>query len=221
MFTADLVSYLEELRANNNKPWFEANRRRYEGLRAQFVELVEKIIDRSAKFDPALADLAAKDTLFRINRDIRFSKDKSPYKTTFSAAFSPGKKDSARPGYYLCINADDELLVAAGLHQPPPAELLKVRQAIAANGQKLESIVSEPAFRKIFGELEGEKLKTMPREFPAEHPYAAYLRHRDFTVGSTEQASSIADDTLAAHIAGVFGQAYPLIRFLREAVGAY
>lgn len=94
----------------------------------------------------------------------------------------------------------------------------KLRQAIAADGQKLAKIVRAPAFQKTFGKLEGEMLKTMPRDYPADHLFAEYLRHKSFTVGVTEQASSIPDDNLAGHIAGIFKQAYPLVSFLRDSL---
>lgn len=220
MYTADLVAYLEDLRAHNNKAWFESNRKRYDALRQQFVALVATVIDESPKFDPPLAGLSAPNTLFRINRDIRFSRDKSPYKATFSAALSPGKKDTTRPGYYLCITADDELILGAGLHQPPAPELARLRQAIAADGQTLAAILNEPAFKRTFGGLDDEdKLKTMPRDYPPDHPFADYLRYKSFTVGNCEPASAISDDSLASHIAGVFKEAYPLVSFLRDILG--
>src|SRR5579883_1412104 len=216
MITAELVSYLEELRANNNKPWFEANRARYEKLRSEFTEQVDRIIAASSRFDPALSGLDAPSTLFRIYRDVRFSKDKSPYKATFSAALSPGKKASGGPGYYLCIDADGELLVGAGIHEPLAPQLQVIRQGVARCGKELDPIVADPKFQRVFGKLGGERLKNVPRDFPADHPYAEYLKHKSFTVGCTEQAKKITDDAFAGHIADLFATAYPLVRFLRE-----
>jgi uncharacterized protein (TIGR02453 family) len=216
MFTKELVDYLGELRANNNKPWFEANRSRYDKLRSQFTEQVDRIIAESSKFDPALAGIETSSALFRIYRDVRFSKDKSPYKSTFSAALSPEKKEGGRPGYYLCIDADGELLVGAGIHEPPAPQLQKVRQGIAKDGKKLDAILADPKFQKAFGRLEGERLKNVPRDFPADHPYAEYLKYKSFTAGCTEPVTKISDDAFAPHIAALFATAYPLVKFLRE-----
>ncbi|HEX5323649.1 MAG TPA: DUF2461 domain-containing protein [Capsulimonadaceae bacterium] len=219
MFTVELVGYLEELRAHNNKLWFEENRARYDELRSHFTEQVDRIIAASSKFDADLSGIDTRSALFRINRDIRFSKDKSPYKTTFSAALSPGKKEGGRPGYYLCIDADGELLVGAGVHEPPAPQLQTFRRGIANSGKKLEAILAGPRLQKSFGALEGERLKNVPRDFPTDHSYAEYLKHKSFTVSRSEPVTKISDDTFAPHISDLFAAAYPLVRFLREISG--
>jgi uncharacterized protein (TIGR02453 family) len=218
MDTTKLVDYLEELKANNEKPWFDANRRRYEALRSEFQSLVGTLIKSIGSFDKELADLTPAGAMFRINRDIRFSKDKSPYKTSFSAMFVQGKKSVDHPaGYYFHINAEDELFVAAGIYMPSPPVLAKVRKAIAQDHSRLTSILDAPAVKDAFGGLEGEKLKTMPRDYSADHPAAEYLKYKGFILVSTEQATKSSGDALAAHIADRFRLTYPFVTFLREA----
>jgi len=215
VFSEELVTFLEELRANNNKPWFDAHRTRYDALRGQFLDLTTEIIAASSRFDADLADLQASSCMFRINRDIRFSKEKTPYKTTFSAVLSPGKKDSMQ-GYYYCIDANGSLEVGAGIHQPDTARLQKLRKAIVREGEKLDGVLKEPKLKKSFGTLDGEQLKTAPRDYPPDHPYIHYLRHKGFTVGCSESVVDIPEDALATHVADLFATASPLVKLIRE-----
>ena len=124
MSVAELAQYLTGLTANNNKEWFEAHRSEYTALRAEFTDFVADVIAQTAAFDSSVAHVDAKEALFRINRDLRFSKDKSPYKTTFSASFGPGGRLRGGPGYYLQIDASGELHHGAGLYQPVPLPCL-------------------------------------------------------------------------------------------------
>jgi len=134
-----------------------------------------------------------------------------------SAVLSPAKKDKAHIGYYFNVDAEDTLTVGGGLHMPSTPELRLVRNAIAVNGKRLDAILSDPHFRDVFGELDGNPLKKMPRDFPADHPYALYLRCRDFTVVRTAQASPLSDAALLAEVVGPFRTLQPLVRFLDEA----
>lgn len=222
MYLTNLVDYLIELKANNNRAWFEANRQQYDGLRARFMELTDGIIGKCRAFDGELAGATAKSCVFRINRDIRFSSDKSPYKTQFSAVISSatGQKEYTSGGYYYSVSWDDSLMIGAGSWQPPSEALTKIRESISRDGKRFASIVNDPVTARSFGEFEGDPLKSMPRGYSADHPYAQYLRYRSFTVGHTEQASSLPDDKIAGHIAGLMRHAYPLVSYLREVVAS-
>ncbi|MDB5727330.1 MAG: hypothetical protein JWQ00_535, partial [Noviherbaspirillum sp.] len=137
MHTRDLIQFLAELSENNNRAWFVMNKPRYDILRAEFLELVTQLIRDISKFDPSVADCNPKKALFRINRDMRFSRDKSPYKTTISAAITASglKKPSqgGGPAYYFHVDANGILLVAGGEYMPPADRLKLVRQRIVAD----------------------------------------------------------------------------------------
>ncbi|MGO8673563.1 MAG: DUF2461 domain-containing protein [Capsulimonadaceae bacterium] len=218
MYAADLVAYLQELKKNNNKLWFDAHRDRYDNLRSQFAGLVTRVITTTARTDASVSELTAAQCLFQINRDIRFSKDKSPYKTTFSATLAVGPHGVARPGYYFHIDAEGDLVVGAGLHDPDTQTLQRIRYAIDREGSRLASIAEVPAFQDAFGDLGGEQLKSVPREFAPDHPYGRFLRYKSFTVDRRDLALSLTDDALPNRIAGLFAVASPLVAYLREVI---
>ena len=151
------LTFLAQLRAHNNREWFEAHRADYEAAKARFESLVAQII---ASLDE-LAGVQAKDTTMRIVRDIRFSKDKSPYKTNMAANLAPG-----------------ESIVAGGLYIPEPAQLSRLRDALAADARPLKAVAADKTFKKYFGELEGEKVKTFPQGYDREHPDIELLRRK-------------------------------------------
>jgi uncharacterized protein (TIGR02453 family) len=213
-----LVAYLEELRENNNKEWFEANRPRYETLRTGFKELVADVISQTSKFDPTIGELDPAQSLFRINRDIRFSKDKSPYKVAFSAMLAPGTKGHPLGGYYMMIHADDDLIIGAGVHEPETDELAKLRKNLAEHGDKLYKIIKNPDFTERFNEINGEKLKNVPKDYPAYHPYADFLKYKSMTIGETVQASVLTSDAVTEHIVSGYKLAYPFVALLRKFV---
>jgi len=219
MNTTDLVDFLQELRANNNKIWFDTNRARYDALRADFLADVTAIVDGVRGFDDKLGDISPANALFRINRDIRFSKDKSPYKTTFSAMLVPGKKSAhGQPGYYFHISADDELMVAGGAYMPEPPVLLIMRKTIAENHGAFDKIVKQAIGSGQFGELGGEKLKKMPKEYDADHAAAEYLKHKGYILFSSTEASSLSNTSVVDHVLTRFRAAAPLVRFLRDSI---
>ena len=214
MNSANLIGYLEDLNDNNNKPWFDANRKRFDSLREQFLTLTDDIIGRIAEFDPDLERLTASDCVFRIYRDVRFSKDMTPYKTNFSAVFRPSKK-SVGQGYYYSVDADGTLFIGGGVHMPDSPTLRKIRSAIAANGAAFDRMVTDKRVVDVFGPLEGDTLKTAPRDFPADHPFIHYLKRKSFTFSTSEQFTDIPDTALAAHVAERFELMAPLVKWMR------
>src|SRR3954468_14078004 len=160
MHIRDLCQFLAELAENNNRAWFVMNKPRYDILRAEFLELVTEVIGGIARFDPAVADCNPKKALFRINRDMRFSHDKSPYKTNFSAAITASglKKPSqgGGPAYYFHIDADSTLLIAGGEYMPPSDRLRSIRQHVIADATGFGKLLKNKKLKDAFGGLHEE-----------------------------------------------------------------
>lgn len=164
-FTKDFLNFFIELASNNNKDWFDLNRKRYENsVKDPFKKFVQHIIDEISKTDKSFKDLEAKDCIFRINRDIRFSKDKTPYKMRLSAVVAPGgKKSKAVNGVYFEFGPEN-VRVYGGVYEIEKEDLLTVRKGIANNISKFQKAYNNPVFKKVFGEIKGEKNKIIPKE---------------------------------------------------------
>lgn len=216
MNTSELISYLHELEANNNKTWFDANRPRYEVLRSEYTTLIQNVIMALGEVDPMIAKLNAADSLFRINRDIRFSADKTPYKTRFSAKLSPLGKEMGIPGYYTQINAEGELVCGAGVFALTPKQLSSLRTYIANHVGEFTSLLND--LQPTFGDLKGEALKNVPREYPANHPAGEYLKHKGFVLHSTETIKDVPQKDLVKYISEQLSALYPFVEFLRAGI---
>lgn len=170
-FTQDYLDFFKELAANNNKEWFDLNRKRYESsVKKPFAEFVQHLIGRFAKIDARFKDLPASSCIFRINRDIRFSKDKSPYKLMSSALVSHlGKKAGAMGGIYFELSPE-AVRVYGGIYEPDKDTIYFVREGIANNAAEFSKLINDPAFMATYGEIRGERNKILPPEFkePAE-----------------------------------------------------
>src|SRR5215471_19279536 len=140
MLQTSTLQFLKQLAKNNTKEWFDANRKKYDAAKADHMQSVQKIIDKFCKTDTTLSSLTAKDCLFRINRDIRFSKDKSPYKTNFGASINAGGKKRVQAGYYIHV-APGQNFVGGGIYMPTPEELKKVRQEIDYNFDDFKKLI--------------------------------------------------------------------------------
>ena len=177
------LDYLKELKKNNNREWFMANRSAYDNARADYESYVQDIIDHIITFDPILKGLEAKSCTYRINRDIRFSPDKTIYKTHLGAFIvRGGKKNGDRfAGYYIHLEPGNSM-IAGGAYVPPSQWLTAIREKISENGKKLAGIIRDQEFIKYFKEIEGEKLKTAPKGYPKDHPYIELLRMKSFLV---------------------------------------
>lgn len=164
-FEKDYFDFFKELAANNNRDWFQEHKKRYENsVKKPFEVFVADLISEVGKLDKKVA-IQPKDAIFRINRDIRFSKDKTPYKLNRSAIVSPiGKKDKANPGLYIEVSPE-HVRVYGGVYMPDKTQLYNIRETIAQNPKKLEKLSSDKKFKDIFGEIRGEKNKIIPKEF--------------------------------------------------------
>ena len=143
----DLITFLSGLALNNSKSWFEEHRPTYEQLRVEWFVFVGQVIDGISRFDPSVGSVSPKDALFRINRDVRFAKDKRPYKTTFSAAICPQGRSSGLPAYYFHIDEAGALFIGGGVWMPEPAILAQIRQHIGEHPERLSAVLADPAFR--------------------------------------------------------------------------
>jgi len=222
MHTRDLIQFLSELSENNNRAWFVMNKPRYDILRAEFLELVTQLIAGISKFDPAVAGCNPKKALFRINRDMRFSKDKSPYKTTFSAAITASglKKPSqgGGPAYYFHIDANGTLLVAGGEYMPPAPRLKAIREHVVADATGFSKVLRNKAFKQRFGDLQDEgKLVRPPKGFDADLPHIEYIKMKSFIVWTETGIRKKVPADLGKEVLAGFKDAYPLVAWLRQA----
>jgi uncharacterized protein (TIGR02453 family) len=183
--------FLTDLKSHNDKEWFNANRKRYEAARTNFESFVQAFIDEISTFDPILKGLEAKSCTYRINRDIRFSNDKTIYKTHLGAFIvRGGKRNGDRfAGYYFHVEPGNSM-IAGGAYVPPMPWLSAIREKIGEQGDSLVKIIREKEFIKHFGEIEGEKLKSSPRGFSADHKHIELLKLKSFLV--SEQISDSA-----------------------------
>lgn len=176
MLTQSTLHFLKDLAENNNRDWFAENRKRYETSKKDLEQLVATVLKGVSEFE-SLPNTEVKDCIFRINRDIRFSKDKSPYKQWFSAAIGPGGRHSGRTDFYLHIQPGESFL-GAGMWAPTPKHLAKFRQEIDFNPQGLKSIIEAPEFRDYFPEIWGESLQRSPKGYPEDHPDIDLLKRK-------------------------------------------
>lgn len=178
VFTAQTFDFLRDLVQNNNREWFQANRSRYDAAKSELCGVVERVLTGLSPVEP-LANTAVKDCIFRINRDIRFSKDKAPYKSNLAFAIGPGGRHSGRIDYYVQIQPGNQSFLGAGMWQPTPANLAKFRQEVDYNVDELKNIIEADEFKAYFPEIHGEMLKVMPKGYPADHPEIDLLRRKE------------------------------------------
>jgi len=221
MHLRDLTQFLAELSENNNRAWFVMNKPRYDILRAEFLEVVIELIAAISKFDPSIADCNPKKALFRINRDMRFSHDKSPYKTNFSAGITAtGMKKPSQgggPAYYFHIDADGLLLVAGGEYMPPPDRLRAIRQHVIADAAGFGKLLKNKKLNETFGGLQDEgKLTRPPKGFDADAPHIEYIKLKSFIVWKETGLKKKLPADLTKTVAAEFKDAYPLVTWLRQ-----
>ncbi|MGA2549413.1 MAG: DUF2461 domain-containing protein [Burkholderiaceae bacterium] len=212
-----LVQFLQGLSENNNKAWFVMNQPSYAILREEFTAVVADVIKELGRTDASIATLDPKKALFRIYRDVRFSHDKTPYKTTFSAALAAQGKKSQAPMYYFHIDAAGKLLVAAGCYLPPPPALLTIRRAIAADPARLKRISRGAKLVQAFGGLDlSDGLTRPPKGFDASSPGIDFIKLKSYIVSHESRLTKSSGPRLATTIAERLASALPLVAWLRE-----
>ena len=176
--TSDNFEFLKELGLNNNREWFTENKKRYEANLKNIVVFADALLAKMNEHD-VLETPTGKKSLFRIYRDVRFSKDKSPYKTHWSGSFRRATQ-LRRGGYYFHIQPGNQSFIGGGFWEPNKEDLQRIREEIAADPSEMRQILSNPNFIKTFGALQGEQLKTAPKGFDKEHPAIDLLRYKQF-----------------------------------------
>ena len=182
MLSKNTLQYLDDLKANNNRDWFLENKKRYEVVKKEYQQLVGNFLDAMKPLDPSLEMLEVKNCTFRINRDIRFSKDKTPYKSHLGIWLSSGAKGVNRSGYYVHLEKGASF-IAGGLYCPEAEDLKKMRKEIAFFHDDLEAIFNEKNFKREFNDFdrnEKNMLKNPPRGFEKEHPAIEFLKLKSF-----------------------------------------
>ena len=220
MITKDSLQFLADLKANNNRDWFLNNKKRYELFKKDYHQLVGSFLDAMKPLDPSLELLEIKNCTFRINRDIRFSKDKTPYKTHLSVWMSSGSKGNNRSGYYIHIEKDKSF-IAGGLYCPESEDLKKIRKEIAFFYDDLEAILEEKNFKKEFGDFdrnESSVLKNPPRGYEKEHPAIEFLKLKSFEASQRFDISEVLKKDFVATMSKKLITLKPLNDFINRAV---
>ena len=220
MLQSSTLRFLTNLKKNNNKPWFESNKNAYLLARQDMEGFVQELIDGLGKSDPAIAALKAKDCVFRIYRDVRFSKDKTPYKVSMSAAFNRQGKNAPGAGFYFHCEPGNNM-AGGGMWMPTPEELAKIRQEIDYNFDEWKKIIGRPAFKRLFpeGVEGGEVLSRPPKGYEAENPAIEFLKMKSFVVTRTLTNADMVSGSLVKEVLKTFETMKDLTGFLNRAVG--
>ncbi len=220
MLQRSTLQFLKDLKRNNNKPWFDDHRKAYDAAKQDFATFIDQLIQQFSKKDPSIAHLQAKDCMFRINRDIRFSKDKTPYKTNFGAFINSEGKKSPTAGYYFHLEPGASF-TGGGMWRPPVSILAKVRQEIDYNLGDFERIIQTGEFKKTYGTLEaeeGEVLSRVPKGYQADDPAAEYLKLKSFTAIMNIEDAMLTSQSLTSKIVAALETLQPLNDFLNKAL---
>jgi uncharacterized protein (TIGR02453 family) len=215
-FTPDTLRFLRALKRNNRREWFQARKDQYEAhVRTPMLAIIERLAVDLRRVAPEVV-VDPKTSMYRIYRDTRFSDDKSPYKTHVAAVFPwRGLPKHEGAGLYFHV-APTEVWIGGGMYAPPTPQLQAVREHIAANPNRLRSIVESASFRKTIGALDGERLQRVPRGFAKDHPAADFLRYRQFLAGVEHPGELAAQPRFYGTVVKTFEVVAPLLRFLNE-----
>ena len=212
------LDFLRELKRNNHRDWFSEHRPQYEAALADFSEHVSALITGTRKLHPDLGPLTPGDTIFRIFRDVRFAKDRTPYKPHFGAFIARGGRKGNRAGYYVHVEPGGDSMIAGGIYMPPPAELKRLRETLARDAKALRKILAGKKFTQTFGGFTGEQLKTVPRGFAKDHPDADLLKYKSFIVWrKLPDAAVLAKDNIKNTLSD-FKLLQPLVDYLNAAL---
>lgn len=221
MLQSSTIKFLKDLKKNNNKPWFDKNRKIYEAAKVDFTAFIQKVIDQHGKKDPTIKNIIAKDCLFRINRDIRFSKDKSPYKTNFGASINKGGKKAWNfAGYYFHLEPGS-CFAGGGMYQPMPEELRKLRQEIDYNFADFKKIIGSKKFKSLYGDLDKSDeflLCRVPKGYEPDNPAAEYLKLKSYIAMVKISDADLTSKNLVTKTVTAFEALHPVIDFINKSV---
>lgn len=220
MISSSTLAFLKSLKKNNNKAWFDKNREKYLESKNNFEEFVTTLLQKMVVTDEDMKDLVAKNCTFRINRDIRFSKNKTPYKISLSASFNRGGKKSIYAGYYFHLQPEGNSFVGGGLWMPESLDLKKLRQEIDYCFPEFKKIISAPAFKKHYGGLEKDEkqlLVNVPKGYDKENPAVDFLRRKSFVATKNMSDTEVLSSNLANEVIQSFKALLPLVKFINRA----
>jgi len=220
MLTKEAVQFFEDLVANNNTDWMHANKKRYDNFKKDYHAYIAAILATMKPLDKTLESLEIKNCTFRINRDIRFSKDKSPYKTNIGVWMSQNQNSKNAPGYYIHFEKGNSF-IAGGCWCPEPHELKQIRKEIAFFYDDLEAIVKDTKFQSEFGALTGDEnntLKKAPKDFESDHPAIEFLKLKSFTASAKIDDKLFLDKNFNQIVAEKLIALKPMNDFLRRAL---
>ena len=213
-----ILKFLKDISKNNDRDWFEKNKPRYLEAKTAFDDFLEELHKELLKFDESLAGLNPRKQAFRIYRDVRFSKDKRPYKVNLGAGFSAHGKMEQEPGYYVHIEPGKSF-VAGGLYMPNADKLARVRQEIDYNAENFLKILKDKRFKKYFSGLDDfDRLKTAPKGYAKDHPHLELLKNKSFVVSYYFNDTQVKDKKFGKRVAEVCKALKPLNDFLNEAI---
>lgn len=218
MLQKSTIKFLKELAENNNKPWFDDNKDVYTKAKNDFEALVKEMLDLLSALEPDFKNQQAKNCIFRIFRDVRFAKDKSPYKPNFGAYFSKGGKKANAAGYYIHIQPGGKCFLAGGVWMPEAPVLKAIRQEIDYNFEAFSKIINQKNFKKLFQKLDGETLKTVPQGYAAENPAIEFLKMKSFVVMHHFPDKDLTAEGFTQQCFETYKVMQPLVDFLNEAM---
>jgi uncharacterized protein (TIGR02453 family) len=220
MLQSSTVKFLKDLKKNNNKEWFDVNRKMYEAAKEDFANLVKNLLERYNLKDEELASLTVKDCVFRINRDVRFSKNKEPYKTNMGASLNRGGKKSIYAGYYFHLEPG-ECFVGGGLWMPEAEHLKKVRQEIDYSFDEFKRIITDKKFKSTYGDLyteEGVKLSRPPKGYDDTNPAIEFIKLKSFLAMQKIADAELTDKNLVKKIMVAFEVLQPMVKFINRSL---
>jgi len=221
MIQATTLKFLKDLSKNNNKPWMDTHKDQYLDAKTDFEGFVEDLIEKTAAFDPDIKELGLKDCTFRLHRDIRFSKDKTPYKINMGASLNKGGKKSIYAGYYFHLEPGGKSFAGGGIWMPMAAELKNIRQEIDYCYKEFQNLLSSKKFIAEYGALETTddiKLTNLPRGYEKNNPAAEYLKLKSILATKPIPDSELTKLNLLANTAKTFNALTPLIKFINRAI---
>jgi uncharacterized protein (TIGR02453 family) len=221
MLEPSTIKFLKDLKKNNNKPWFDKNRKIYEAAKADFASFVQAVIDQHSKKDSSIKALVAKGCMFRINRDVRFAKDKSPYKSNFGASINKGgRKAMNSAGYYFHLEPGNSF-TGGGIWMPEPPELKKVRQEIDYNFADFKKIIGLKKFKSVYGDLSKSDeymLSRVPKGYEVDNPAAEYLKMKSYVAMIKISDADLASKDLVKKTVAAFEALQPLLEFINNSM---
>ena len=213
----EILSFLSSLQKNNSREWMEANKSQYLSSKKQFEDYISSLIDNIAAFDPHITGADPKKCIFRLHRDIRFSKDKRPYKDNMGGFINKDGRKGMDGGYYIHIQPGQSML-AGGIYMPPPDILKKIRQEIDYNPDALINFMNSKDFENHFDSFEGDRLKKAPKGYNPDHPNIELLKLKYYIIVHRVNDADLVKPEFPEYASRIFEAMLPLNNYLRTAL---